>query len=55
MESVLENQAASVEESRHERERSSTRLVCLMKFILLVGAMTVVICPKLCLQLRFCG
>ena len=60
METVLENQGASVEEPRHERERSSNRLVHLMlKFILLVAAMTAVICPKLCFQLPsvscFCG
>jgi hypothetical protein len=42
METVLENQGASVEEPRHEREKSSNRLVNLMlKFILAVGARTI--------------
>jgi hypothetical protein len=42
METVLENQGASVEEPRHERERSSSRLAYLMlKFVLVVGARTI--------------
>lgn len=49
METVLENQSASVEVPRHVKENSSTRFVNLMlEFILLVNAMALpVTYPKL--------